>query len=148
MKTSKLTESQYAALKLAASRKSGLVSCGHRFPTPQSTLLSLHRKGYVVHVGTAGPYYDRQSQYRITDAGRIVLQEENESPVRKKKYEVVVGTIGSVYRGTNREEAEDVFNSYVEASKLRRGRAGGEDVGLFEDDEIVAEHAGVPRRPA
>lgn len=58
------------------------------------------------------------------------------------KYEVVVSNIGSVHVGSDREEAEDVFYEYVELSKRRRGRASGEDVGLFKGDNLIAEHAG------
>lgn len=69
----KLNDKQIAALRLAASRRSGLVSCGHRFPTAAATLRALSARGLLVHVATAGAYYDRQIQYRITDAGRAAL---------------------------------------------------------------------------
>ncbi len=58
------------------------------------------------------------------------------------QYEVVVGNVGSVHEGSDREEAEDVFYEYVELSKARRGRASGEDVALFEDDDVLIEHVG------
>jgi len=58
----------------------------------------------------------------------------------EEEYRVVVGNVGTVYSGFNRKEAEDAFNSYVEDSEENFGRAAGEDVALFEDDEIIAEH--------
>jgi hypothetical protein len=61
---------------------------------------------------------------------------------RAENYEVVVGNIGSVHEGSDREEAEDVFFEYVEQSKKRFGRASGEDVALFKEDDIIAEHVG------
>lgn len=66
-------------------------------------------------------------------------------PSRKRqaaRYEVVVGNIGSVHEGSDREEAEDAFYEYVEQSKKRRGRASGEDVALFEGEDIINEHVG------
>lgn len=56
-----------------------------------------------------------------------------------RHYEVVVGNIGSVYHGPDLDEARHKFDYYVEQSKLGSGRAGGEPVVLFEDDEIVSE---------
>lgn len=61
------------------------------------------------------------------------------------RYEVVVSNLGSVHKGSDREEAEDVFYEYVEMSKSRRSRASGEDVALFEDDDVILEHV-PPRR--
>lgn len=58
----------------------------------------------------------------------------------KCKYEVIVGNIGKVFEGSNREEAREMYNTYVRMSKSGKGRPGGEDVVLFCDDEIVKEH--------
>ena len=61
-------------------------------------------------------------------------------------YEVIVGNIGMVFSGekteANRVEAYRTFNHYVEASKSECGRAGGETVTLFLDEEIIKEHIG------
>jgi hypothetical protein len=60
----------------------------------------------------------------------------------EEEYRVVVGNVGTVYSGFNRKEAKEAFHSYVEDSEDNFGRAGGEDVALFEDDEIIDEHLG------
>jgi len=60
--------------------------------------------------------------------------------LEKIRYEVIVGNIGTVYDGSDRDEAEDTFDEYVRQSKSGRGRAGGESVVLMKDDEPVAEH--------
>lgn len=51
----------------------------------------------------------------------------------KCKYEVIVGNVGRVFEGTNREEARDMYNNYVKMSKSGKGRPGGEDVVLLCD---------------
>ena len=58
------------------------------------------------------------------------------------QFEVVCGNIGSVYSGDSRTDAQTQFREYVAASKAECGRAGGEDVTLFMDGEIVREHIG------
>lgn len=58
------------------------------------------------------------------------------------KYELIVGNIGKVYDGDDRVEADRLFALYVDQSKSGVGRAGGEDVVLFEDDEIIREYTG------
>jgi hypothetical protein len=72
----------------------------------------------------------------------VPLPEEKLKRRRTKdaRYEVVVSNIGSVHEGSDREEAEDVYYEYVDMTKSRRGRASGEDVALFEDDDIILEH--------
>lgn len=45
-------------------------------------------------------------------------------------YEVIVGNVGTVYRGYHLGTARDKYASYVEASKLGFGRAGSEPVTL------------------
>jgi hypothetical protein len=54
-----------------------------------------------------------------------------------EKFEVIVGNIGTVYSGTNRHEAEGAYNEYVVASKLKAGRAAGEQVTMMKDGEPV-----------
>lgn len=57
-------------------------------------------------------------------------------------YEVIVGNIGSVYHGSSSEHAWEVYRTYVELSQQGSGRAAGEDVTLWNNDEIEASHTG------
>lgn len=59
-----------------------------------------------------------------------------------KHYEVIVGNVGSVHKGLDRDEAELAFSQYVELSEKGVGRVGGEDVVLLEDDEPIEEYEG------
>jgi hypothetical protein len=59
------------------------------------------------------------------------------------RYEVVVGNVGSVYHGDIEDDANEMFESYAEASREMVGaRCFGEDVTLFVDGEIEQEHVG------
>lgn len=59
------------------------------------------------------------------------------------RYEVIVGNVGSVYHGESEKDADEMFESYVEASREMVGaRCFGEDVTLFADAEIEREHVG------
>ena len=58
------------------------------------------------------------------------------------QFEVIVGNVGSVYRGTDGAEARKTYDEYVAWSQTDRGRAGGEDVTLFRDGEILREYSG------
>lgn len=58
------------------------------------------------------------------------------------KYEVVVGNIGTVYRGANKRDAHVTYRFYVKEAKEHTGRAAGEDVTLFNHGEIVKQHIG------
>jgi len=49
----------------------------------------------------------------------------------------MVGNIGSVYSGNDQNKAVEIFDCYVEMSEKSYGRASGEEVTMFEDDEIV-----------
>lgn len=60
----------------------------------------------------------------------------------KTHYEVTVGNIGTVYRGYCLETANEEFLDYEWQSKSGYGRAAGEQVCLWEDDEPVREHGG------
>lgn len=62
-------------------------------------------------------------------------------------YQVVVGNIGTVYRGTKAFEANRIYNAYVGQSKRGYGRAAYEDVVLFRDGEIIKEHIGKQQNP-
>jgi hypothetical protein len=87
---------------------------------------------------------DKKVMYvgRVCDACYERMPLEYRLP-QKKRLEVVVGNIGSVYRGSDPVEAADTFEDYMKQSKSGRGRAAGEDVVLFEDGEITVEHIGV-----
>ena len=58
------------------------------------------------------------------------------------KYEIVVGNIGSVGVYNNPVQANAVYWQYVRTSKETNGRASGENVVLFKDDEISKEYFG------
>lgn len=50
--------------------------------------------------------------------------------------EIIVGNIGTVYRGSDDKIAQETYSEYVEQSKSMRGRAGGEDVTWLQNGEI------------
>jgi hypothetical protein len=66
--------------------------------------------------------------------------------MKTSNWEVIVGNIGTVYAGTNRAMALEKFATYVESSQLKFGRASGEDVTLFQDNNIVKEFEGTISR--
>jgi hypothetical protein len=62
---------------------------------------------------------------------------------KKDRYSVLVGNIGTVYRGEDPKTAEQVFYEYVQMSRKRYGRAAGEMVTLFGDESgIIRESMG------
>lgn len=64
--------------------------------------------------------------------------------VQTPHYDVIVGNIGTVYRGYDEQDALSTFNTYVEQSSGKMGpcRAEGEDVTLMKDGEIEREYVG------
>ncbi|HRH90771.1 MAG TPA: hypothetical protein PLW01_02515 [Agitococcus sp.] len=60
----------------------------------------------------------------------------------KKQYSVIVGNVGTVLETTNRKEAVKTYGEYKRISIAGAGRAGGEDVTLFCNDELLYEHFG------
>jgi hypothetical protein len=60
----------------------------------------------------------------------------------KTQYEVIVGNIGTVYSGSNGFEATKTYNQYIGQSKAPHGRASGETVTLFKNDEPYKEYIG------
>lgn len=56
-------------------------------------------------------------------------------------YQVTVGNIGTVYDGTNKREAEEAFQEYMEQSRSGPGWAwvSCEDVALWENGEPIRE---------
>ena len=57
-------------------------------------------------------------------------------------YETVVGNVGTVYIGGCHRFAEEAFTTYVRQSKTGNGRAGGEDVTILRNGNIIAEYIG------
>jgi hypothetical protein len=57
-------------------------------------------------------------------------------------YEVIVGNIGTVYRGGDVEEATALYVDYTDQSEMKSGRASGEDIVLMGDGEIILEYIG------
>ena len=55
-------------------------------------------------------------------------------------YEVIVGNVGTVYRGANGFDARVEYNRAVGRSKRGGGRDAGEPVTLMRDDDIAAEY--------
>ena len=60
----------------------------------------------------------------------------------KKQYSVIVGNVGNVCVTNNKKEAIKTYGEYKRISMAGVGRAGGEDVTLFCDDEPLYEHHG------
>lgn len=58
----------------------------------------------------------------------------------KTQYEVIVGNIGTVFRGGNAAEARKTYAEYVCASEAPHGRASGETVTLFMNGDIHLEY--------
>ena len=57
-------------------------------------------------------------------------------------WEVIVGNIGKVFEGSNGFQARVAYNSYVGMSKRNYGRASGESVSLWKDNEPFKEFIG------
>jgi hypothetical protein len=55
-------------------------------------------------------------------------------------FQVVVGNIGTVYSGNQLRVALETYRDYRKLSKEERGRAGGEPVTLFHNNEIMREY--------
>jgi hypothetical protein len=60
----------------------------------------------------------------------------------KHTYEVYCGNVGCIHTGHSSREALKAFREYVGQSKSDCGRAGGEDVAVFKDGEILREYYG------
>jgi len=58
------------------------------------------------------------------------------------RYQVICGNIGTVYDGDNMIDANRDYGTYKRQSQSGVGRAGGETVTLFDNDEIKFEHIG------
>tara|TARA_R110000744_G_C19182589_1_gene542896 strand:- start:11 stop:229 length:219 start_codon:yes stop_codon:yes gene_type:complete len=60
----------------------------------------------------------------------------------RNKYQVIVGNIGTVYDGNNKDEAEADYTKYVKDSCMEYGRASLEPVIMLKDDEPLFEYEG------
>lgn len=58
------------------------------------------------------------------------------------RYTVIVKNIGTVHDGPDIIVAEQVFKDYATLSQLQYGRAAGEDVTLYKDDNPSIEYFG------
>ena len=56
------------------------------------------------------------------------------------KYEVIVGNVGTIYQGDNLASARKEYKAYVKISKEGYGRAGNEEVTLFDGGDILEEY--------
>jgi len=56
--------------------------------------------------------------------------------------EIIVGNIGTVYRGNLLKEAMQTYGEYKKQSIANYGRAAGESVTWFKNGEIYREHIG------
>jgi hypothetical protein len=63
--------------------------------------------------------------------------------LKRNRYTVVVGNIGTVYDGGNRRVALETFKVYKSRSIQGSGRAAGESVYLMGEGEPVKEFIGV-----
>lgn len=62
----------------------------------------------------------------------------------KSIYSVVVSNLGTVHRGPSKTTAMVEFDEYVAVSKAKHGRASGESVTLFQDNEPLKEYTPMP----
>lgn len=62
--------------------------------------------------------------------------------MHRKRYQVVVSNIGTVYDGQNLQDARFNARQYVDQSKRASGRAAGESVTILTDGEIIEEYIG------
>lgn len=83
---------------------------------------------------------DEAAEYAKRCAELLACEEYD--PDDAQEWEVICGNVGTVYDGTDEDEARRKFAVYVEQSKSGRGRAGNEDVTLLCNGEIVEEHSG------
>lgn len=60
--------------------------------------------------------------------------------LKPNRYEVVCGNVGNVHSGNNLTKAKKAFCEYVRQSESNCGRAGGEEVTLFDGGEPVREY--------
>ena len=59
---------------------------------------------------------------------------------KSMKYQLYVGNVGRVSEHENKQEALKEFGDWVKISRDGSGRAGHEDVTLYEHGEIIREY--------
>lgn len=67
----------------------------------------------------------------------------------RHNYEVIVGNVGTVYRGGAKKKALKIYNDYVRISMgyaPHASRADGESVVMLCDDDICKEYIGSSHR--
>ncbi len=79
--------------------------------------------------------HDRIDGRKCQKAAKDMKDETKLPPI----YSIIVGNIGYVYRGTNLIEANTAWDEYKRQSQTGYGRAGGEDVSMWRDGEIMRE---------
>jgi len=62
------------------------------------------------------------------------------------QYQVIVGNVGNVYDGDNKQEAYKHYSEYVHESKYGTGMASGESVTIMDNDEPENEFLGLVDR--
>lgn len=77
---------------------------------------------------------DIRGRRRWHHRGRVGAQAP--PPPRKPIYSVVVGNIGTVYRGDEPNVANETYDNYVALSLSGASKAGDESVSLYEDEEL------------
>jgi hypothetical protein len=95
----------------------------------------VYRKG-VPNKDASG--WDRVSLPMVRNTAKKTSRRKNPSD----DYEVIVGNVGTVYRGDKLGLAIKAFTEYVKKSKSDVGRASGESVVLMVDGEPMREHYG------
>lgn len=96
--------------------------------------------GYIVRAGkdTEIQRKDGSTFFPMEGSFWGGMNDKKRGPV----YQVIVGNIGTVYDGPSRREAHKTYDEYRRQSKRGYGRAAGEDVTLFLDNEIIVQHTG------
>ena len=56
-----------------------------------------------------------------------------------ENHEIIVGNIGTAYKGNNKNDALECYNGYVKLSESDYGRCANETVTWLIDDEIYME---------
>jgi hypothetical protein len=66
--------------------------------------------------------------------------------IPQTNYQVIVGNIGTVYDGPEKQTAQWEYEAFIAGSESGVGRCGGEDVTLMKDGDIEAEFYGTITR--
>lgn len=97
-----------------------------------------------IHV--SGKFATTPGEYRnLIKVGRDLAERARREAEGISEYEVVVGNIGTVYRGPDESMALKKFEIYVAQSEEGYGRASGESVTILKDGDVWREHMGAER---